>query len=276
MTSRTPRSRGWCFTLNNYSEENELHLLNLPLDIISYGIWGKEMGELGTPHLQGFLRFKHCKSMQQVKTIMDSTTVHLERQRGTLSQAIEYCKKDNDFQEIGTPPKGQGKRSDLDGVKEMLDQGASELEIADSHFGSWVRYRKSFKAYKQLKVGGARLQAPEVKVIWGPTGTGKTKKVHEALGTLWTWPGGQWYDGFQGQDNALFDDYEGEIPFRQMLRLCDRYPFQVPVKGSFVWWTPKTIWFTSNKPVEDWYPLEDISPLLRRINTIEHLTEQAP
>ena len=48
------RSRGWCFTLNNYNEEEEVRALALPEEV-SYGVVGKEVGESGTPHFQGYL-----------------------------------------------------------------------------------------------------------------------------------------------------------------------------------------------------------------------------
>ncbi len=276
MMARSTRARGWCWTWNNYTDADVSRLGTQSRDNVSYIIWGKEVGEQGTRHLQGFVRFGTLKTMSQVKEYLGSTTIHLEKQLGTSHQAAEYCRKDGEVTEFGEPPVGQGKRSDLETIKHWIDEGEEEEKIAEEAFGSWVRYRKSFTAYRELKRRDTRVSAPEVKVIWGPTGTGKTRMVHQALGTLWNWPGDKWFDGYRGQDNALFDDYEGEIPFRTLLRLLDRYPMQVPVKGGFVWWTPKTIWITSNKPIHEWYPFKDISPLERRISNITHLAESSP
>lgn len=48
------RSRKWTLTLNNYTEEQRTALLDLPS--LAYAIIGKETGENGTPHLQGYLK----------------------------------------------------------------------------------------------------------------------------------------------------------------------------------------------------------------------------
>jgi len=238
---------------------------------LKYMIFGNEVGESGTPHLQGLICWSTCKTMQAVKDAMDLQRLHLEPMMGTFKQAEDYCKKDGDWINYGTPLK-QGARKDLEIIQEQIKDGVDEVQIAEEHFGKWVVYRRSFAAYRNLINQGQDRSPPEVKVLWGPTGTGKTRAVHQALGTLWTWPGGQWFDGFNGQDNALFDDFAGELPFRQMLRLLDRYSMMVPIKGDFVQWTPKTIWITSNLEVEQWYPFENCAPLLRRIHSIEHIT----
>ena len=43
------RSRGWCFTLNNYSVEEEETICNAPC---VYMLFGRERGDEGTPHLK--------------------------------------------------------------------------------------------------------------------------------------------------------------------------------------------------------------------------------
>lgn len=265
------RSRAWCFTLNNYTQEEYQQLTTLK-DGICYTIVGKEAGEQGTPHLQGYLECTNRISMRALKTRIGLNGIHLEARRGTQAQAITYCKKEGDFVEVGNKRPGQGSRSDLQDIKRDIEEGTSEIDIASSHFNKWVIYRRSFSAYRNLLHANVSRPAPVVRVLWGPTGTGKTRRVHEALGTLWSWPGGQWFDGYSGQDNVLFDDFRGDIPFAFLLRLLDRYKLQVPVKGGFVWWYPKVIWITSNLPVEEWYTLgEDIAPLLRRITEIENM-----
>lgn len=268
------RSRNWCFTLNNPQEQETSHLLSLkesgPENSRIKGlIIGEETGDSGTFHYQGFLMLKNPATMSSVKSFLGSSRLHLERMMGTPIQAWVYCEKEKVFLVIGEKPAGQGARSDLLAIQQLIRDGTSEQTIADEYFGQWIVYGRRFEAYRNLISQNEVRHAPEVIVLWGPTGTGKTRRVHEALGTLWSWPGGQWFDGYRNQDNALFDDFDGEIPFRLLLRLLDRYRLQVPIKGGFVWWNPKTIWITSNKHPDDWYPLEDISPLMRRISRIE-------
>ena len=49
---------------------------------------------------------------------------------------------------------------------------------------------------------------------------------------------------------VLFDDIEASacLPISLFLKLTDRYPHQVPIKGGYITWKPKVIVFTSNYP----------------------------
>ena len=85
------RARGWCFTINNYTELDE-HVVFEMAQYAKYVVCGRENGsENGTPHLQGFVYFDTLKSFKQVKEI--HSTAHWEAMRGTVDQAAEYCKK---------------------------------------------------------------------------------------------------------------------------------------------------------------------------------------
>lgn len=93
------RSCNFTFTHNNYQNTDlEDHIP------CQYIIYGKEVGESGTPHLQGFIRFSTQRTLSSV--IKKMPGCHLEIAR-SASHAIEYCKKDGDFTERGDPPKTQ-------------------------------------------------------------------------------------------------------------------------------------------------------------------------
>ena len=91
------KSTSYCFTINNYSNADENLLKDLPY---KYLVYGREVGENGTPHLQGYVEFHSKRHFSAVKKL--HTTAHWEVRKGTAQQAAEYCKKDNDFFEDGT------------------------------------------------------------------------------------------------------------------------------------------------------------------------------
>ena len=88
MTSKT---RGYCFTLNNYTDDEEQQLQQLGRQV-QYLVYGRERGgEANTPHLQGYIHFNSPTSFNRAKELLPRA--HVERRRGTIDQAIEYCKK---------------------------------------------------------------------------------------------------------------------------------------------------------------------------------------
>lgn len=77
---------------------------------------------------------------------------------------------------------------------------------------------------------------------------------------------GQWFDTYNGEEDVIFDDLDAEEkpPRSLFLRLTDRYPMKVAVKGSYVEWSPKRIFITSNARPEDLYYGD--AAVLRRID----------
>ena len=100
---QVPASKDWVFTLNNYTEE-EITVINGVLEDATkcnYGVYGKEVGESGTPHLQGFVQFVNRKRPNQVSSMLGCVRMHCERWRGSPNEAATYCKKDGNFTEFG-------------------------------------------------------------------------------------------------------------------------------------------------------------------------------
>jgi hypothetical protein len=273
-------AKHWCWTLNNYTDDelNALEALGteLPNDI-KYLIYGKEKGEQETPHLQGYISFTKRKTFNVVKRLI-SERAHLETAKGSPIQNKEYCSKEKDYQEFGTLPAGQGARTDLVQVAKACQDGASFKEIAQNFPSAALRYSTGIIRLKQVHQKG-RTGPAELWCLWGKTGTGKTRRVWEFADydMLWVHPGDRWFDGYDGQPAVLFDDFDGGwFKLTYLLKLIDRYPFTVPVKGAYVNWAPKVIYFTSNHHPKEWYPQakeEHQRALLRRFNEYGHIQE---
>lgn len=104
---------------------------------------------------------------------------------------------------------------------------------------------------------------------------GKTRSVWENATTeedVFVYPGGGWFDGFDNHPIVLFDDFGGsEFKISYLLKLLDRYPLRVPIKGGFVEWNPLEIYITSNLNPNVWYPnahAEHVAALFRRFTNI--------
>ena len=95
---QSPIAKRWGFTLNNYTDD-ELVLINTRFKALAdYATVGKEIGEQGTPHLQGYVEFK--------KKIRPRTAVGIPRihwgdkdgkpARGSREDNSNYCSKEDD------------------------------------------------------------------------------------------------------------------------------------------------------------------------------------
>ncbi len=257
----SPQARNWVFTLNNPTDDeiNAINALGTELpEPFRYICFGKEVGEGGTPHLQGFISSKIKKTRNYVKAAV-SGRAHLEVAKGSPAQNKTYCSKDGDFYEWGVLPGGAGRRTDLETVAEAIVGGASLVAIAKDHPAAYIRYGPGISRFRML-VKPERSSPPELWLLWGKTGTGKTRRVMEFASEeeMWCSPGKQnqstWFDGYYGQAAVLFDDFDGSwFQLTYLLKLIDRYVWQVPTKGGFTWWNPKTIYFTSNLKLDEWY-----------------------
>ena len=120
-------SKFWVFTLNNPSEDEEQSVTDfLSSGNVSYGIFGRETGESGTPHFQGYVILDRSRRLTYLRRHF-SDRAHFERRRGSHEEARDYCKKDGDFEEFGEEPaSSQGKRTDLDALFEWADQFVNE------------------------------------------------------------------------------------------------------------------------------------------------------
>ncbi len=270
-------AKSWCFTYNNPPENVRIKEI-LQETCCTYAIWQLERAASGTLHIQGYAEFSKRRSAAQVQNIWAGAWFI---RRGSRVQARDYCRKEETRVagpfELGVwDDVTQGKRNDLLEVKEMLDSGASNKEIANEHFGSFIRYSRAFEVYRNVS---RRLRDAKsfATVCWGTTGLGKSQYIrdHCSADAFWvTAPsGGQshvWWDGYSGGDIVLDDFRGGWFSFSFLLRLLDRFPMRVETKGGTVEICPRQIWLSSNKSPRDWYDCTkfDVDPLLRRLDRV--------
>lgn len=137
-----PNGRRYCFTLNNYSDAEQESLRQLAQDV-KYLVFGREVGESGTPHLQGFVVFRTSTRFVAAKRAIGNRA-HLELARGTSAQASLYCKKDDDYEEFGeleTSPAGKTNRF-ADFKKWVLEQATkpTAAQVASEYPSIYLQY----------------------------------------------------------------------------------------------------------------------------------------
>lgn len=277
------RFRCVSFTLNNYTEKEIEEYIDLcENEIISYLIMGKEIGEKGTPHLQGYMQFPKQLSNKQVKNL--NKRMHYERCTGDDIDNFIYCHKDKNYYIYGER-KIQGRRNDIKGIKKMVDDGLSMNEILNNISNlQQIKIAEKCRQYKQIDY--SKTYEKEVIYIWGKTGEGKTHFAVESLAdkkSLWIRGGpSKWFDGYDGQKDVIFNDFrDTDCSFSEMLNLLDKYEQRVEIKGAFTFWKPTRVIFTSVIPPEKMYKgqsmiQDDNAQFVRRINTIIKMEDRKP
>jgi len=143
-------SRRFCFTINNYNDDVQEHIaIAAHHPDVAYLVYGRELGEQGTPHLQGFVV---CRSPVRFEFIAQllwaDTRPHVEVARGTSQEAADYCKKDGDFEEYGSLPTPQGKTNRFDEFHAwVLDQPEKPTaRLVAQHFpGIFLQYPRTME-----------------------------------------------------------------------------------------------------------------------------------
>lgn len=281
------RSRRWCFTINNPldggSDDPSVWLKDYEdADNLRWAIWQYERGtEHTTLHIQGFVEFVNAHRLAGVRAL--ASRGHWEIALGDNQAQADYCRDETGVGpleaipgghawqgEIGSmPASGRGRRNDLSEIQRKLREGASMAVVAEEHFGSYLRYNRGMSLYRQL-TAKPRTWQTFTKVLYGPPGCGKS---HLALseageGAYWLSKANServFWDGYDGQENVVIDEFEGWLTKTFLCRLLDMYPMQVETKGSAVPLAVKKIWITSNHRPESWFPMKGLGAVARRL-----------
>lgn len=248
------------FTLNNPTMSPQQFLETVKTwDSVRYCVFQEERGANDTPHYQGYVEFDKQHRFNKLKEFCDRA--HWEPRRGSQDQAVAYCTKE-DTRVRGPFTHGertvsQGSRTDLGAAIQALKEGGLK-RVRESHPNEFVKFGRGLR---DLDVSNVKQSsdAPTVHLLFGPPGVGKTRTFYDTEGddgVSIAASNGYWFDGYEGHDAVLLDDFDGRAskwPLTGTLRALDRYQITVPVKGSFVRWRPKRIYVTTNIHPVDWY-----------------------
>lgn len=258
------RSRNFCFTRNNYTDEH-IEIIKKNTGRCQYIIFGKEVGEEGTPHLQGFVQWKTSISPGTCSKRLGASHVDYMYENSTATKCATYCKKDGVFWEFGTCKDDQGARNDLTKVKTVASEGGMRAVLQTSFNLQAIRVAEKWLQYCEP----GRRNKPDVHWFYGETGTGKSREAYARWPDAWRKSfGGHWYNGYDGHEVAIFDDFRDSwMRLSTLLNIMDRYPVNVEVKGGFRQWRPKVIVFTSDRSPEHMYKnVGDYHQITRRID----------
>lgn len=235
------KCRSYCFTLNNYSEQE---LKQVQETECSYLVFGKEVGESGTPHLQGFVHFINPRTITGLKRVKGLGRAHFEVAVAP-KKAIEYCKKGEqsheEFVKEGVNganygknadvfEKGafeQGARNDLKKVYEEVKNGKSVDDVAWDDPSSFDAASKTLLKLEDIRLRKLR-RSEMTQGVWvfGGTGVGKSEWAFEQGGeSFYVYPyDNDWWDGYKCEECVIIDEFRGQLPYNVILRMVDKHP----------------------------------------------------
>ncbi len=270
-STKREQSKLWVFTAFEESWDGLTTVSNLDNSPTTFWCYGREeCPETKRKHWQGYMEFSKNMSLRMLKKTFPKA-IHWERRQGSQAQAIAYCQKDGDFYTFGdrADSTGAGRRTDLESIRAEIADGTPVSEIADKYFAKWCQYGRAFAKYAMLKQPD-RSWETEVHVLWGPTGTGKTRKAVDAGARLIEIDRNGFAHGYENQPTILLDDFDPSTLTRsEFLRLTDRYPTTVNVKNGSAKWNPRVIYITTNYSPRDWYGA--CPAIRRRFTSITHV-----
>lgn len=276
-------SYGWTFFLRDYTKEDERKLQDTIQKKCTYGIYKRYKDPItGELVLQGSVEF----SQPEVGVIVRSRLPRcsIEPRIDTPFQAADRCKHNvTDYYEHGLiPTKGIHLSEDkqLELVKANVSEGVPMRHYAMLLGLQALRYAAILLEYRELE------RSWKTTVIWlyGPTGSGKTRKAHELSIDPWLSPPddldrwGGWAE-YDAHKHVILDNFHEEMcsNHEEFIGYLGKLPWRVPVFGGSRQLLAKQIIITSIPPPHEIYDYngeyteKDQHLLMNAITTIYRL-----
>jgi len=275
--------RGWCFTLNNYNDADQEQITTVISTLARYIIFGREIGEDGTPHLQGYIYFHNARQRKSVSRLLPRA--HLAPANGTAAQNKKYCSKDGDVFECGDIPMerevaqrkgGEGNAARYATAIQHAEMGQLDIIRRDDpqlYLLHGVRL-ESLYAAKSVPLDGELLHEWWV----GPSGSGKSRLLWELYPNHFAKALNKWWDRYRHEDIVAIEEWapKNDCTASSLKKWADRYPFPGEIKGGCKQrLRPKKIIVLSNyTPQQCFTNSEDLEPILRRFTVINFPSQE--
>lgn len=285
--STEDRARRWMLTVPADGEKGVSRSeLEDALEPYASYLGQMEQGEGGYLHWQVLL--VHSEPIRFSTLKRKLPTAHLETARD-LAKCVAYVQKP-DTRVEDEPPlvkglievgPGQGHRSDLDDLRTRILDGqetVDDLLMGDVTAWRHGRMTSDLVAARDRARLGSGTRDVQVRVLYGDTGTGKTSAAIQGLQALGSvcrvthWGPGN-FDGYDGQDSIILDEFAGQPPLSALLTWLDRYPVDLPARYRSRPAAYSRVVLCTNTEPWTWYPeapRAQRAALARRLHLVEH------
>lgn len=299
------QARKWLMVINNPAEAGLDHAAITEIVLKfhpTYFCMADEIATMGTFHTHIFFCTRSPVRFSTIKKRFP--TAHIERAYGTPRENKEYISKtgvwaDTDkvetsvpgtFAEWGElPADSEDKAPEMFQLMQELRSSKSTMEVLEEHPNLAFRIR-DIELLRQTILAekySAENRKLEVTYLYGASGVGKTWGIFEQHDpweicriTNYRGARGISFDGYNGQDVLVFEEFNSQVPIEDMLNYLDIYPLHLPARYNDRVACYTKVYLTSNLPLEKQYRAEQWDrpetwrAFLRRIhNVIEYLPD---
>ena len=238
-------------------------------------------------HWQGFVQFITKQTYKQANFLLRCGHCSLYSRKGTPLQCKNYCIKAETrlagtiSQEFGfCQPRTKGVNAHAVYHNHMKLAGATDRTLLeDTLCADYMAHKNIHLAAKKHK--GQRF----CYVVTGDTGTGKSemmRAVAEAIVVKRGWAvhhqdDDPWWQDYEGQEIAVFNEFDGGYPFTKFKQLVDSDTKALRCKHGSAPSQLRVILICSNQPTCEWYPHQNAKlrePVMRRVSNTWTLTSQ--
>lgn len=242
------RSRHFCFTWNNYDDAAVISRFLVLKPKTKYVLYGREVGDSGTPHLQGLIIFKDACTETACRRRLPGCHVEI---CADIDASIVYCMKDGDYTEEGVyMNRSQAMRTVVEkriDKNRILAAGSIVDLVADGSIAI-TQVPMLYKAQMILRQMLPAYEHDDVRGEWyyGEPRSGKSRTAREKYPSAYIKAQNKWFDGYSGQKEIILDDLDTEVMGHYIKIWTDRYSFMGETKNGHVQTQHHVFCITSN------------------------------
>lgn len=151
-----------------------------------------------------------------------------------------------------------GHRSDLDILYAEIANGSPLWDIMSRFPRQFMRNHAAVSKLCAMYDRPRPYGPCTVEVWWGVTGSGKSHQAFNQYPQAYrkTIPG-KWWEGYKGEQCVVFEEFnpeeDKELRLPELLKILDKYPYQVEIKGASLQLKANHFIFTTNIDPRKWY-----------------------
>lgn len=225
-----------------------------------------------TPHTHLYIQLKNPIYFSSVKKSFP--TAHIEEAQGTAEENRLYIRKEGKwkdsekgntnlietFEEYGMLPEtGQGRRTDLKNLYQMIKDGYSNVEILEVNPDNILNLQHIDKARLEIlydRYKSERRLNLSVVYVSGQTGFHKSRDILDSHGDASVYRVTDYkhpFDSYSGEDVLVFEEFRSDLPIGNMLNYLDVYPIQLPARYNNRQACYNFVYIVSNWRLEEQY-----------------------